>query len=72
MDVITLPKETDEALMEENKIVDEMIGLKNKSREEITSEVQIKKKSSNLPLILIFIAFIVVAAAFIYFNSGIE
>ncbi len=72
MDVITIPKETDEALMEENKIVDAMIDLKNKSREEITSEVQIKSKSSNLPLIIIFIAFVIVAAAIIYLNSGID
>ncbi|MCP4704018.1 MAG: Stp1/IreP family PP2C-type Ser/Thr phosphatase [candidate division Zixibacteria bacterium] len=68
MDVITIPKESDETLMAENKIVDSMLDLKNQSREEKKSEPE--KKSGKFSLILLFVLFIVVAAAFIYFNSG--
>jgi len=70
MDVITIPKESDEALMAENKIVDSMLDLKNQSRDE--NKVEPEKKTSNFSLILLFILFIVVAAAFIYFNSGLD
>jgi len=68
MDVITVPKESDEALMAENRIVDSIIDLKEKSREKEKSKP--KPKSSNIPLFIIFAIFIIIAAVFIYFNSG--
>lgn len=68
MDVITIPKESDEALMAENKIIDSMMDLKEQTREEGKSTPV--PKSSNVPLIIIFVVFVVIAAAIIYFNAG--
>lgn len=68
MDVITLPKESDEALMVENKIVDSMIDLKQQNREK--NNVQSEPKSSKTSLFIIFAIFIIIAAVIIYFNSG--
>ncbi len=68
MDVITIPKESDEALMAENKIVDSMIEIKRKDQEEENKKIE--PKSSKVPLIFIFFIFIIVAAVIIYLNSG--
>lgn len=67
MDAITIPKETDEALMEENKIVEAIMELGQQSTQEVVKE---EPKSSKFPLILLFILFVVVAAIFIFLSNG--
>ncbi len=67
MEPITIPKESDEALMAENKIIETLAELRQQSREEAVKE---KPKSGRFSLILLFILFIVVAVIFILLNPG--
>ncbi len=69
---VTVSKENDEAITVENEIVNAILDLKKSlaAGEEEKTEVIVEQGGSKLPLIFIFVLFIIVAAVFIYFSLG--
>ncbi len=66
---VTVSKEGEEALAFENSIVNTIIDIREKAAEEDIT-ITADSKTSHLPLMLIFLAFIVIAVLFIIFYSG--
>ena len=64
---LTIPKESDEALLAENDIVNSILSLRQQEEE---AQPKKKAKTGRLTLTLIFLLFVIIAAIFIYFTSG--
>lgn len=67
---VTISKESDEALTVENGIVNAILDLKKSLAVAEVEEAEVgeKKGGSKIPLVVIFVLFIVIAAVFIYFS----
>ena len=69
---VTVSKENEQAINVENEIVKSIIDLKSADEPEEEEDTlhQVQSKSAFGPFLLIALAFIIVAAAFIFFYSG--